>query len=210
MVFARRGTERKEPLLDLLQLSRLAVEARRATCPTPGAPLEPGRARIRARSRAAWTASRPSFGNRDKRRNALGQFRFGPAVARDEIGRSRDVLREPAGIHQQRARRRQLRFFARARRQLAKLVRCVREIFDLARTLRRAARFIASSFRAAATNAACSGGNIGGQRCMTAERVEQRAMRGGVEQAAIVGLAVHLDKQRRRSRARAGDRRPDR
>ena len=30
---------------------------------------------------------------------------------------------------------------------------------------------------------------------MTAERIEQRAMRGGVEQAAIVGLAVHFDER---------------
>ena len=44
-----------------------------------------------------------------------------------------------SGIHQQRARRRELRLFARARRKLAKLVDGMREIFDLGRRLARGA-----------------------------------------------------------------------
>ena len=173
VVFARRRAQREQPLLLSVPAPRIDIEPREQATPVRAAPPAASAKRGFQRGlRGLRPLRAPSFGIRDSRftRSPAG---LRAALARDEIRGRGDILGEPVGVHQQRARRGESASSPARGASWRSSSRGVREIFDLGG---RVARPRVSSPRAssrAAASAARSRGNIGGERVMAAERVQQ-------------------------------------
>ena len=202
VVLARGGAQREQPLLGLLQLAR--VELGRADAPPRGRPA-PRRGRRSAASSAvtlgstrpgAWPPrrSQPAHGGGQLRQPAS---RAGDAPRSASLSSPRDLL----GLHHHDARARRARLLAGLR------VRAWRAPSTAWR--RKSASRRAASMRARCSASAARGVAQPPRRPrrtrraapQAAEGVEQRAVRGRIDQRPVVVLAVDLDQRRADARA---------